>query len=98
MSRANSIYRLKKHINIGGKNHVAYADAAWIKVYCKQPVDHERFYFDYRSAETLNMRRINTDIHRVCQIEFTILDLWGQFHQKAYACRKSTTVVNIDLL
>ena len=51
MTRADFIIRLKNHINIGGKNRVAYADAALEEVfinshYCKQHVDHEMFYFD----------------------------------------------------
>ena len=50
-----------------------------------------------RSAETLNMRRINTEVNRVCQIKFTILDLWAPFQQQAYACRNFTTVVHIYL-
>ena len=50
-----------------------------------------------RSAETLNMRRINTDVNWVCHIKFTILDLWVPFHQQAYACRNFTTVENSDL-
>ena len=101
MTRANSINRLQKHINIDGKNQVAHADAALVNVfyqqiYCKQHVDHEMLHFDTH-AKTLNMRRINTDLHRLCQIEFTVSDLWGPFHQQEYTCRNFTTVVNMDL-
>ena len=33
MTRADFIIRFKNHINIGGKNHVAYADAALVEVF-----------------------------------------------------------------
>ena len=33
MTRADFIYKFKNHINIGGKNHVAYADAALVEVF-----------------------------------------------------------------
>ena len=47
----------KNHINIGGKNHVAYADAELVEVfinrhYCKQHVDHEMIYFDMQCWNT----------------------------------------------
>ena len=67
-----------RNINIGGKNHVAYADAALAKVFTnryKYIVNNTlilKWVILIRSAQTLNMRRYNTDLHLVCQIEFTI--------------------------
>ena len=92
MTRAVFINRFKKHINIGGKNLVAYAE---VNLYIVNSTLIMTCFILIRSAETLNMRRINTDDHRVCQIEFTFLDLWDPFHHKAYSCRNFTTVVNI---
>ena len=50
MTTAVLVDRFKKHINIDGKNHVAYVDAALVNVfinrYIVNTVDHEMFYFD----------------------------------------------------
>ena len=101
MTRADFINRFKKHINIDGKNQVAHADAALVNVFINRYIVNSTLImkcFNLNShAKTLNMRRINTDLHRLCQIEFTISDLWGPFHQKEYTCRNFTTVVNMDL-
>ena len=65
-----------KNINIGGKNHVAYADTALVKVFTNRYIVNNTLIIKcvilIRSAETLNMRRIKTDRHRVYQIELTI--------------------------
>ena len=65
-----------RNINIGGKNHVAYSDAALAKVFTNRYIVNNTLIIKcvilIRSAETMNIRRYNTDLHLVCQIEFTI--------------------------
>ena len=63
MTKADFINRFKNHnqsINIGGKNHVAYADDAFQQSYCKQQC------FNTEHAQN------NTGVVQVCQIEFTL--------------------------
>lgn len=65
-----------KNINIGGKNHVAYADTALVKVFTNRYIVNNTLIIKcvilICSVETLNMRTINTNLHRVCLIEFPI--------------------------
>ena len=48
------------------EKYIILDPSAYEQPYCKQHVDHEMYY-----VQTLRMRRINTGVHRVCQIEFT---------------------------
>ena len=70
MARADFINTFK-NINIGGKNHVAYADTALVKEFTNR----------YIVNNTLNIKcvilicsieTVNTDLHRVCLMEFPI--------------------------
>ena len=60
MTGDDRINILKKHFNIGGKNHVAYADAALVKVFINRYTLNNtlimKCFILIRSAETMNMR------------------------------------------
>ena len=60
MTGTDFINILKKHINIGGKNHVAYVDAALEKVLINRYTVNNtltmKCFILIRSAETMNMR------------------------------------------
>ena len=60
MTGADFINILKKHINIGGKNHVAYANVALVKVLINRYTVNNtltmKCFILNRSAETMNMR------------------------------------------
>ena len=60
MTRTDFIYRFKIHMN--------YADAL-VEVLNNALIT--KYFILICSVETLSMRRINTGIHRVRQIEFT---------------------------
>ena len=40
VTRADFINRFKNHINIGGKNYVAYADAALVEVFINSHIEN----------------------------------------------------------
>ena len=65
--------RFKNQINIDGKNHLAYADAAVVEVFINGHIVNNTLimicFILVCSVETLSMRRINTGVHRICQIE-----------------------------
>ena len=79
MTTADFIDRFKKHINIIGMIHVAYAEAALEKVLINRYIANNTLIMNCLilicSAETQNMCRIINGVYRVCQIEFTISDL-----------------------
>ena len=58
MTRAVFMNRLKKHINIGGTNHVAYAEAALIKVFINTHIENDTLIINcfilIRTSKTLD--------------------------------------------
>ena len=77
MTRTDFINRFKNHINIDGNNHVAYAAATLVEVFINSHIVINTLimkWFISIWVELLSMRRINTGVHRVCQIEFTHRD------------------------
>ena len=76
MIRADFINKFKNDINVGGQNYIAHADAALVEVFINSHIVNNMlimkcFIFGMQ-CETLSMRRINTGVHRVCKIEFTL--------------------------
>ena len=59
MTRADFIYRFKNHINIDGKNHVAYADSALVEVFFNSHIVNNtvimKCFILVCSVETLNI-------------------------------------------
>ena len=64
MSRADFI-RSKNHVNISGKNHEAYADAALSRILSTAILSWYAVLKHWACAE------FTLGVHRVCQIEFT---------------------------
>ena len=69
MTKADLINMFKNHINMGRKNHVAYAGAALVEVFIDSHIVNNTFimkcFILVCSIETLSMGKINTGVHRV---------------------------------
>ena len=72
MTRPNFINRFKNHIKIGGKNHVAHADAAVIEMFINSNFVNNTLIIKCLtlicSVKMLSMRRITNAVRRVCQL------------------------------